>query len=328
MPIELSLATWAIENKRFFSGIIRDITERKHAQNLLQESKNTLQKQAHELHEINRLLDIKNAQQEALSAKLAKYLSHQVYNSIFSGQKDVRVESCRKKLTVFFSDIQGFTELTDSMEPEGLCVLLNNYLNEMSAIALRSEGTLDKFIGDAIMIFFGDPETKGEKADALACVRMALEMQKQITRLEEIWTDRGIISKPFKVRMGINTGFCTVGNFGSDHRLDYTIVGGHVNLASRLEGHAEPKQILISHETYALVKDAILCEPRGEIKIRGMAYPVQTYQVIDARENLKSGEFKKEFDGFSLSIDFDDMTRKDQALASLEEAIVKIKNTF
>ena len=188
-------------------------------------------------------------------------MSPQVYKSIFSGEKNVKIEAYRKKLTVFFSDIKGFTDLTDRLEPEVLSSLLNNYLNEMSNIALKHGGTIDKFIGDAILIFFGDPETQGEKKDARACVLMALEMRERMKYLRRMWEDQGI-SKPLEIRIGINTGYCNVGNFGSEDRLDYTIVGGEVNLASRLESNAEVGQILISHETYSMVKEKILCEKK------------------------------------------------------------------
>jgi len=209
----------------------------------LKKAQEALQNQNQKLHE--------------LSLKLSKYLSPQVYSSIFHGKKDVTVESYRKTLTVFFSDIKEFTQLTDIMEPEALTYLLNEYLNEMSDIALRHGGTLDKFMGDGILIFFGDPETRGLKQDALACLQMAIEMRERMKFLRELWTDRGV-SKPLHIRMGINTGYCTVGNFGSDSRLEYTIIGTQVNLANRLQSLAEPDQILISHETYALIKDEIV----------------------------------------------------------------------
>ena len=170
---------------------------------------------------------------EELTNKLSKYLSPQVYQSIFSGKQNVKIEAYRKKLTVFFSDIKGFTEITDRLEPEVLSSLLNSYLNEMSKIALKYGGTIDKFIGDAILIFFGDPESKGDKEDAKACVLMALEMRERMKHLRKLWEDQGI-SNPLDIRIGINTGFCNVGNFGSEDRLDYTIIGGEVNLASRL----------------------------------------------------------------------------------------------
>jgi len=103
----------------------------------------------------------------------------------------------------------------------------------MSKIALDHGGTIDKYIGDAIMIFFGDPETLGEKEDAIACVRMAIDMRKKLAAMRREWDVLGVTT-PLHVRMGVNTGFCTVGNFGSEERLDYTVVGGAVNLASRL----------------------------------------------------------------------------------------------
>ncbi|MDH5654993.1 MAG: adenylate cyclase [Spirochaetia bacterium] len=213
-----------------------------------------------------------------ISSKLSKYLSPQVYNSIFSGKKDVQLESYRKKLTVFFSDIKNFTKTTDSMESESLTALLNDYLNEMSNIAIQYGGTIDKYIGDAIMIFFGDPDTKGEKEDALACVNMAIEMRDKMQDLRKKWADQGI-SMPLHIRMGMNTGFCTVGNFGSDDRMDYTIIGGQVNLASRLESLAKEDMILISYETYALIKDQIICEKKETYQVKGIAYPVKTFEV-------------------------------------------------
>ncbi|MGH6808970.1 MAG: PAS-domain containing protein, partial [Ensifer adhaerens] len=160
----------------------------------------------------------KSAALEALSSKLAKYLAPQVYNSIFSGRQDVRIASQRKKLTICFSDIAGFTETTDKMESEDLTQLLNHYLTEMSKIALEHGATIDKYVGDAILMFFGDPETRGVKEDALACVEMALAMQKRMSELAEIWRDIGI-ETPLRCRIGIHTDYCTVGNFGSEDRM-------------------------------------------------------------------------------------------------------------
>ena len=178
-----------------------------------------------------------------LSTKLSKYLSPQVYSSIFTGQRSVEIASNRKKLTVFFSDIVDFTATTDDLESEELTALLNRYLTEMSKIALEHGATIDKYIGDAILLFFGDPETKGIKEDAIACVSMAIAMQRRMRELQSEWRDAGL-EKPFQLRIGISTGYCTVGNFGSDDRMDYTIIGNEVNLASRLQSHAEPGGIL------------------------------------------------------------------------------------
>ncbi|RWM85041.1 MAG: HAMP domain-containing protein [Mesorhizobium sp.] len=227
----------------------------------------------------------KSAALEALSSKLAKYLAPQVYNSIFTGRQDVRIASQRKKLTICFTDIAGFTETTDKMESEDLTQLLNHYLTEMSKIALDHGATIDKYVGDAILMFFGDPETRGVKEDALACVKMALAMQKRMSELAEIWRDIGI-ETPLRCRIGIHTDYCTVGNFGSEDRMDYTIIGGAVNLASRLEQEAQPGTVLISYETYAQVKDTIDCDELGRIHVKGIAYPVATYRVIDVKANL------------------------------------------
>jgi adenylate cyclase len=223
-------------------------------------------------------LTSKSAALEQLSSQLAKYLAPQVYESIFSGGQEVTVASRRRKLTVFFSDIADFTETADRLESEDLTALLNHYLTEMAKIAMDHGATIDKFVGDGIVIFFGDPESLGTKEDALACVSMAVAMRQRMAELEAVWRDAGI-EKPLQCRMGINTGFCTVGNFGSEFRLDYTIIGGGVNLASRLERAAEPGEILISYETYALIKDAFGCQEKGKIAVRGLAYPVATYSV-------------------------------------------------
>lgn len=326
-PIELSLSTWVSEGQPFFCGIVRDISERKKAEAALLDSEAKLLEKAKKLRKANQRVREKNEQLEALSNKLAKYLSRQVYNSIFEGKRDVRIESYRKKLTVFFSDICNFAELTDRIESEVLTHLLNKYLNEMSKIAIEYGGTIDKYIGDAIMIFFGDPETLGEREDALACVKMALAMKKKLEQLQREWEILGIAS-PLQARMGINTGYCTVGNFGSEERLDYTIVGGQVNLASRLERAADINQILISHDTYALIRDQIVCQKKAELKMKGIAYPVQTYEVLGLADEIKTRHerVKKELEGFRLLIDFQKLTYTDKLAAKeiLESAISQL----
>jgi PAS domain S-box-containing protein len=256
-----------------YRGTGTDITELRLREQQLASERERLRRVTIEVSEKNSML-------ETLSGKLAKYLPPQVYATIFSGAQDVKVVSQRKKLTVFFSDITGFTEITDKMESEDLTQLLNEYLTEMSLIALSYGATIDKYIGDAVMIFFGDPESRGVAADALTCVKMAVAMQKRVRQLARIWRDAGI-ERPLSCRMGIHTGYCTVGNFGSEDRVSYTAVGSGVNLASRLESEAPPGEILISYETYAHVKDEISCEEVGQIRVKGFADPITTYRVID-----------------------------------------------
>jgi class 3 adenylate cyclase/phosphoglycerate-specific signal transduction histidine kinase len=259
----------------------------------------------------------KSSALEQLSNQLAKYLSPQVYESIFSGRQEVKIASARKKLTVFFSDIAGFTATADKLESEDLTKLLNHYLTEMSQIALKYGATIDKYVGDAIVIFFGDPETRGVKDDALACVNMAISMRKRMLELGSIWRDTGI-EKPLQVRIGINTGYCTVGNFGSEDRMDYTIIGGGVNLASRLESAATPGEILISYETYAHVKDQIECEEHGEINVKGIAYPVATYQVVDTYDNLGKHRqlIREDHPNLKLDLDLDAMSVDERSRAA------------
>ena len=195
-----------------------------------------------------------------------------MYELIFTGRSEVKVASRRKKLTIFFSDIEGFTETAERLEPEDMTQLLNHYLTEMSNIALQYGGTINRYVGDAILIFFGDPETQGVKEDAVACVKMALAMRERMRELASVWRDLGL-EKPLRCRTGINTGFCTVGNFGSKDHLDYSIVGGGANLACRLEQMAPSGEIPISYETYAHVKDEVCCEERGHINARGYISP-------------------------------------------------------
>jgi len=210
------------------------------------------------------------------------------------------------------------------MEAEDLSTLLNNYLNEMTGIAIKYGGTIDKYIGDAIMIFFGDPETKGEQEDAVSCVSMAIEMRNRMIILREKWKNMGIVN-PLHIRIGINTGFCTVGNFGSDERLDYTVIGSQVNLASRLESNAEPNQILISADTYLLVKNFISCREMGEISVKGISKPVMTYQVMDFHENIQKRNtvINEDRKGISIKIDLNE-TAPEDAAALLKNLLEKI----
>ena len=162
--------------------------------------------------------------------RLSKYLSPALRKAILTG-KDVRAETQEKTLTIFFSDMEGFTKLAEELDPEQLTDLLNTYLTEMSEIAFRFGGTIDKVIGDSIMVFFGDPESRGIKSDAITCVSMATAMKRAMQELQVRWRADGIENPP-ALRMGINSGVCKVGNFGTENRLDYTLLGRAVNLAS------------------------------------------------------------------------------------------------
>ena len=274
----------------------------------------------------NEIITQKNKELDALSTKLSKYLSPQIYHSIFTGAQNVEIASNRKKLTIFFSDLVNFTETTDKLESEDLTNLLNRYLTEMTTIALEHGATIDKYIGDAIMVFFGDPESRGVKEDARACVRMAVAMLKRLRELRSEWLELGA-EKPFHLRVGINTGYVTVGNFGSEDRMDYTIIGSAVNLTARLQSHTEIDGILLGHETYSLVKDDIAAEEQQPIKVKGFAEPVRCYKVLGLYDDLTSeGKvIREEADGFKLLLDLQKRDRE-EAIAALEAILKKLRS--
>ena len=263
---------------------------------------------------------------EEILKKLSKYFSPQVYNSIFSGQLDVTINTSRKDLTVFFSDIKSFTTITEKLEPEVLTKLITNYLTAMTDIAIEYGGTVDKYIGDAIMIFFGDPNSNGKKDDAIACVSMALKMKKALTSLRKSWKLTGL-SESLNVRMGIHTDVCTVGNFGSLDRLDYTVLGNGVNLASRLESLANSNEILISENTYNLVKKDIECNYFDEIKVKGKSHSIKTFQVVgNKNKKMKKTKIETSKDGFKLKIDKEKIKNIDEVVSFLEDSIEKLTN--
>ncbi len=274
------------------------------------------------------IIEEKSLQLERLAKRLAQYLSPQIYKSIFSEKGSEKRKFERKNLTVFFSDIVGFTDITDGIEPERLAFMINTYLSEMSTIALKYGGTIDKFIGDAVMIFFGDPETRGETEDAVRCVKMAISMQKRADELKELWRSRGI-SQPLEVRMGIDTGYCTVGDFGSEQRLDYTVFGSPVNLASRLEHDANPNEIKISESTYLLVQDKINCTQLEDIMPKGFARPVGVYRVNATQDDseLEASKGLISEVGKHVRVDVYNSERIHESIVELKKILYQLEKT-
>lgn len=311
------------EAKVLKKKLARSEMNRSQAERVKDETDALYQSVIKDLEDTKGALAEKNLMLEELAGKLSKYLSPQVYRSIFEGSKDISLETSRKKLTVFFSDLKDFTSTTEDLQPEDLTYLLNMYFSEMSAIALQYEATIDKFIGDAMVIFFGDPDSMGVKEDAEACVRMAVAMQNRMQQLQRIWIEKGY-EKPFSMRIGINTGYCNVGNFGSSERMDYTIIGGEVNLAARLESQAEPGGILLSFETYALVKDFIEAQEQPPVRVKGIAREVRPFAVTNVYdESLTERRFiRKERYGLKLLADLERLKGDDllEAIADLKEA--------
>ncbi|HEY8691435.1 MAG TPA: adenylate/guanylate cyclase domain-containing protein, partial [Chloroflexota bacterium] len=223
---------------------------------------NLQQKVADQLAQINRATELK------------RYLPPQLADSILAGTVNLAMASRRKNLTVFFSDIRGFTSLSERVEPEELIDYLNQYLSAMTEIVFRWGGTLDKYIGDAIMVFFGDPveyEDHPQRA-----VKMALEMRAALQELQHRWF---MGEEPLSVGMGIVTGYVTVGNVGSSVRTQYTVVGNHVNLASRLADKAAGAQILVSERTMASCTDFAEGDVIEEIELEGVSRPIKIFSI-------------------------------------------------
>ena len=234
------------------------------------------------------------------SDRLSKYLSPQICEQIFS---DVEFDTGtgRKKLTIFFSDIVNFTSITESMEAEELSGFLNFYLTNMCEIALKYGGTIDKFIGDSVMIFFGDPQSKGPEQDALACCNMGLEMLAFVEKNEELFKEQFNFPEKLEIRIGVHSGVCSVGNFGSDQRLDYTVIGRAVNVAARLEQAAPKNSMLFSNSTKSLLGDTFQVSDSIEVKAKGIDRPIIGYILTNQVSKRSLVTVKEE--GISLKFD-------------------------
>ena len=263
----------------------------------------------------------KKEETERLSVNLAKYLPPQVHEAIFSGEFDTGITTKRRKLTIFFSDISNFTSTSEGLQPEDLTRYLNEYFSEMTDIALDHGATIDKYIGDAMMVFFGDPVSKGEQEDARACVKMALKMRDRISDLQDKWQKQGF-ADPFVIRMGMNTGYCNVGNFGSDQRLTYTIIGSEVNVAQRLEASAQPGGILMSYETYAHAQDLIEVEQLNSISMKGVKREIKVFSVLN---KIRQGNKIKESSHKIKNVPERIADRLDALETKIEEILDRIK---
>jgi len=207
--------------------------------------------------------------------QLRRYLSPKLAEKILSSEDTLWAEPQRKMMTIVFTDIRGFSSLTDNLEPEELFQLLSTYHSEMIRIVHEYDGTLNKIVGDGLLIFFGDPIPVADHADR--AVRMAMDMQRKVADLSDEWNRYG---HRLGVGIGINSGYATVGNVGSDAYRDYTVIGNQVNVASRLETAAGPGQILISQRTYHMLKDAVEVQEMGHIEVKGIHTPIKTYSVV------------------------------------------------
>lgn len=243
--------------------------------------------------------------------KLTRFIPSQIWKPIVQHNTVVMVSNKRVKLSIMFSDIVGFTELSETISADNLADVLNTYIHCMTVIADKHNAVIDKFIGDGMVCFFGDPESRGAREDALACVAMAIDMRREIRSLKHKWRLMGFDG--LDVRIGINTDYCHVGNFGSQNRLSYTLIGKAANLASRLESVAGTGEIFISQRTYDYISHDYDCEYAGSYQLKGFHEDIGAWKVLDP--DTHKGHLSKWVDhtlpGFNLHLNFKDMQNYD-----------------
>jgi adenylate cyclase len=216
--------------------------------------------------------------EERMRNRLQRFHSPQVIEMILKGGEDTMDDIMEPKelmATILFADIVGFTRLSESMPPRQINIILNQYFSRMTDIVFSYAGTLDKYIGDGLMAVFGAPMEK--KDDAERAVRAALEIRQQVTAMME----KASTDSKFDIRIGLNTGRVVAGNIGSPKRMEYTVIGDPVNIASRLESIAKPNQIVIGEETFKLVKDKFKIQEIGAKKVKGKSSEIIVYEVLE-----------------------------------------------
>jgi adenylate cyclase len=237
---------------------------------------------------LNRRLESRIEEQMAelvRTGELRRFLPNQVAESLLTGALSPDDHFERRKVTALFADLVGFTDLSETLEPEELAEVLNAYLREMTAVAVSHGGALDNFIGDGLMVIFGAPAPTQEEDQALAAVQTAIGMRSRMRELAAELSQRGLPSN-LQIRAGINTGHCTVGVFGSEVMRAYKAVGFAVNIASRLQSAADPGGILCGYRTYALVEGQVRAVRREPLRVKGSARPVEAWEIIDLSEPI------------------------------------------
>ena len=211
------------------------------------------------------------------------YLTPSVVNEILRDPSKLKLGGDKKRLSVMFSDIRGFTSISEKLSPENLVQLLNEYLTAMTNIVFKHDGLLDKYIGDAIMAVFGAPLEQPDHAQR-AC-HTAVEMIEELKRLQEKWAAEGW--PEINIGIGVNTGDMVVGNMGSEMRFDYTVMGDSVNLASRLEGTNKEygTRMIISEFTHAVVNDEFVCRELDAVRVKGKRLPVRIYELLGEKKD-------------------------------------------
>ncbi len=216
-------------------------------------------------------------EKKVIQGMFSNCVSKSIVDELLKHPEKLELGGEDKGITVLFSDIRGFTTLSEKLTPQELVTHLNEYLSAMTDIIFKYEGTLDKYVGDEIMAFWNAPLEQENHAELASLA--ALEMMTKLHSLNENWPE----AKKLNIGIGLNTGLMTVGNMGSQSRMDYTLMGDNVNLGARLEGTNKiyGTNIIISEYTYAVIKDQFICRELDTIKVKGKSKPVQIFEVLD-----------------------------------------------
>ena len=252
------------------------------------------------------------------------YLTSSVINEMLKDPDKLKLGGDKKDLTVLFSDIRGFTTISEKMTPEELVALLNEYLTTMTNQVFHYDGLLDKYMGDAIMAVFGAPLDQPDHA--LRACRTSLAMMKELHKLQEKWKAEG--RPAFDIGVGLNSGDMVVGNMGSEMRFDYTVMGDMVNLGSRLEGINKEygTNIIISEFTYDKVKDAMCCRELDGVRVKGKLKPVNIYELLGEKKD--EAAFKDLLEGFAKGLAHYREAKWDEAIAAFEGVLASRPNDY
>ena len=262
---------------------------------------------------------VERKQRMLIKGMFSTYVNPSIVEELITNPEKLTLGGERKELSVLFSDLVGFTTLSEGIPPEQLVGLLNEYLNSMTQIIFKNNGTLDKYDGDAVMAFWGAPIPQHDHA-LRACLS-ALQMQQALAQIRKVWREQ---NRPlFRARIGINTGEMIVGNTGGTGRFDYTVIGDSVNLASRLEGANKQYKtgIMVSQQTYDLVKDKILGRELDLISVKGRLEPLKTFELLQELNGTIDPAFKQFLESYTEALRFYKERRWADARRKFEEAL-------
>jgi adenylate cyclase len=215
-------------------------------------------------------------EKEMIKRAFTRYVAREVVEEILKDPENLVLSGERRQVTVLFCDVRGFTPMSERLAPEEVVLLLNDFYNLMIETTFKFDGTLDKFLGDAVMAVFGAPMAHPDHS--ARAIRTALAMQEGITGLNESRARDG--KEAISVGIGVSAGEAVAGTVGTEDRMEYTVIGDSVNLAARLESNAKPGQILISQRTYERVRDLVDARPLGRIRVKGKEEEVEVYEVL------------------------------------------------